>query len=247
MIITILVAAVALIVLIGVASSVKVVRQSYVGIVERLGRYQRTLQPGVHILVPFLDRQRMVVDMKETVQPFPPTPVITQDNVTIGVDTIVYYQVTDPTGGLRRGQHAAGDGAAADHHPAQRGRRHDPRGAASPAAIRSTPSCERCWTRPPRSGGCGLPESSSSRSTRRARSRRRWSSRCEPTGPSAPRCCRPRARSSRRSCAPRAFSRRPSSTPRASSRQTCCGPRATARPGRCERRARPRRCGRSSR
>ena len=96
-ILTILAALVALVVLVGIASSVKVVRQSYVGIVERLGRYQRTLQPGVHILVPFLDRQRMVVDMKETVQPFPPTPVITQDNVTIGVDTIVYYQVTDPT------------------------------------------------------------------------------------------------------------------------------------------------------
>ncbi len=97
MIITILAAFVALLVLITIAVSVKVVRQSYVGIVERLGRYQRTLQPGVHILVPFLDRLRMVVDMKETVQPFPPTPVITKDNVTIGVDTIVYYQVTDPT------------------------------------------------------------------------------------------------------------------------------------------------------
>ncbi len=99
-ILTILAALVALVVLIGVASSVKVVRQSYVGIVERLGRYQRTLQPGVHILVPFLDRQRMVVDMKETVQPFPPSPVITQDNVTIGVDTIVYYQVTDPSAAM---------------------------------------------------------------------------------------------------------------------------------------------------
>jgi regulator of protease activity HflC (stomatin/prohibitin superfamily) len=84
-------------ILILLAMSVKVVRQSYVGLVERLGRYQRTLQPGVHVLVPMLDRMRVVVDMKETVQAFPPTPVITQDNVTIGIDTIVYYQVTDPT------------------------------------------------------------------------------------------------------------------------------------------------------
>ncbi len=81
---------------IAMATSVRIVRQSYVGIVERFGRYTRSLGPGVHLLVPFLDRLRTVVDMKETVQPFAPQPVITKDNVTIGVDTIVYYQVTDP-------------------------------------------------------------------------------------------------------------------------------------------------------
>ena len=78
-----------------VASSVRVVQQSYVGIVQRLGRYQRTIGPGVHLLVPMLDRVAVVVDMKETVQAFAPQPVITQDNVTIGIDTVVYYQVTD--------------------------------------------------------------------------------------------------------------------------------------------------------
>ncbi|MGN6377542.1 MAG: SPFH domain-containing protein [Gaiellales bacterium] len=91
----IFVAVIAILAVIAVATSIRVVRQSYVGIVERFGRYTRSLGPGVHVLVPFLDRLRMVVDMKETVQPFPPTPVITKDNVTIGVDTIVYYQVTD--------------------------------------------------------------------------------------------------------------------------------------------------------
>ena len=74
---------------------IRVVRQSYVGIVERFGRYTRSLGPGVHVLVPFFDRLRVVVDMKETVQAFAPQPVITEDNVTIGVDTVVYYQVTD--------------------------------------------------------------------------------------------------------------------------------------------------------
>ncbi len=92
-----LIALIALVVLalVIVGSSVRVVQQSTVGIVQRLGRYQRTLGPGVHLLVPMLDHVRVTVDMKETVQAFPPQPVITEDNVTIGVDTVVYYQVTD--------------------------------------------------------------------------------------------------------------------------------------------------------
>ncbi len=92
-----LIALIALVVLALVITSraVRVVQQSTVGIVQRLGRYQRTLGPGVHLLVPGLDRIAMTVDMKETVQAFPPQPVITQDNVTIGIDTVVYYQVTD--------------------------------------------------------------------------------------------------------------------------------------------------------
>ena len=73
----------------------RVIQQSYVGIVQRMGRYQRTIGPGVHLLVPMLDRVATVVDMKETVQAFAPQPVITEDNVTIGIDTVVYYQVTD--------------------------------------------------------------------------------------------------------------------------------------------------------
>ena len=87
--------ALVILVLVLVASSVRVIQQSYVGIVQRLGRYQRTIGPGVHLLVPMLDRVATVVDMKETVQAFAPQPVITEDNVTIGIDTVVYYQVTD--------------------------------------------------------------------------------------------------------------------------------------------------------
>jgi regulator of protease activity HflC (stomatin/prohibitin superfamily) len=92
-----LIALLALVVLalVVVGSSVRVIQQSTVGVVQRLGRYQRTLGPGVHLLVPMLDRVSATVDMKETVQAFPPQPVITQDNVTIGIDTVVYYQVTD--------------------------------------------------------------------------------------------------------------------------------------------------------
>jgi regulator of protease activity HflC (stomatin/prohibitin superfamily) len=92
-----LIALVALVVLalVFVAASVRVIQQSTAGIVQRLGRYQRTLGPGVHLLVPMLDRVGVVVDMREQVQAFAPQPVITQDNVTIGIDTVVYYQVTD--------------------------------------------------------------------------------------------------------------------------------------------------------
>src|SRR6476661_6702406 len=87
--------ALVILVLVLMAASVRVIQQSYVGIVQRLGRYQRTIGPGVHLLVPMLDRVATVVDMTETVQAFAPQPVITQDNVTIGIDTVVYYQVTD--------------------------------------------------------------------------------------------------------------------------------------------------------
>jgi regulator of protease activity HflC (stomatin/prohibitin superfamily) len=62
---------------------------------ERFGKYRRTLPPGLHIVVPLLDRIPVIVDMREIVQPFAPQPVITQDNVTIAIDTVVYFQVTD--------------------------------------------------------------------------------------------------------------------------------------------------------
>ena len=84
-----------LIVLIAIARTVRIVPQASAGIVERLGRYQRTLDPGLHFLVPFIDRLRPLVDMREQVVAFPPQPVITQDNVTISIDTVFYFTVTD--------------------------------------------------------------------------------------------------------------------------------------------------------
>ena len=78
-----------------VASAVRIVRQSHAGMLERFGKYRRTLPPGLHIVVPLLDRIPVIVDMREIVQPFAPQPVITQDNVTIAIDTVVYFQVTD--------------------------------------------------------------------------------------------------------------------------------------------------------
>jgi regulator of protease activity HflC (stomatin/prohibitin superfamily) len=64
-------------------------------VVERLGKYHKTLSPGLNILVPFIDRMRPLIDMREQVVSFPPQPVITEDNLVVSIDTVVYFQVTD--------------------------------------------------------------------------------------------------------------------------------------------------------
>jgi regulator of protease activity HflC (stomatin/prohibitin superfamily) len=87
---------VALLVIILVARSVRIIDQARCGIVERLGRYNRTLDPGLRLLLPLVDNLKPLVDMREQVVAFPPQPVITQDNVTISIDTVFYFQVTDP-------------------------------------------------------------------------------------------------------------------------------------------------------
>ncbi|HTZ42976.1 MAG TPA: SPFH domain-containing protein [Jatrophihabitans sp.] len=76
--------------------SVRIVPQARSAVVERLGRYTRTQGPGVAVLVPFVDRMRPLIDMREQVVSFPPQPVITSDNLTVGIDSVIYFQVTDP-------------------------------------------------------------------------------------------------------------------------------------------------------
>lgn len=75
--------------------TVVIVNQASTAIVERLGRYQRTLTPGLSILIPVVDRVRRRVDMREQVASFPPQPVITEDNLVVSIDTVVYFQVND--------------------------------------------------------------------------------------------------------------------------------------------------------
>ena len=89
-------AVVALVVLFTISRMVRIVPQARAGIVERLGRYQRTLDPGLALVVPYVDRVKPLLDMRETVVSFPPQPVITEDNLTIQIDTVIYFQVTDP-------------------------------------------------------------------------------------------------------------------------------------------------------
>jgi regulator of protease activity HflC (stomatin/prohibitin superfamily) len=86
----------ALLVIIVLAKSVTIVPQAQAKVIERLGRYSRTLSPGLSILVPFVDRVRATIDLREQVISFPPQPVITSDNLQVGIDTVLYFQVTDP-------------------------------------------------------------------------------------------------------------------------------------------------------
>ncbi|HKP91302.1 MAG TPA: SPFH domain-containing protein [Thermoleophilaceae bacterium] len=86
----------AFLVFIVLARSIRIVPQARAGVVERLGRYQRTLNPGLALLVPFVDRVRPLIDLREQVVSFPPQPVITEDNLVLGIDTVVYFQVNDP-------------------------------------------------------------------------------------------------------------------------------------------------------
>jgi len=79
-----------------VARAVRIVPQARAGIVERFGRYHRTLHAGLNLVMPFIDRLRPLIDLREQVVSFPPQPVITKDNLVVGIDTVIYFQVTDP-------------------------------------------------------------------------------------------------------------------------------------------------------
>ena len=76
--------------------TVRIVPQASVFVIERLGKYSRTLEPGIHILVPVLDRVRTRTDIREQVVGFPPQAVITRDNLVVGIDSVIYYSITDP-------------------------------------------------------------------------------------------------------------------------------------------------------
>jgi regulator of protease activity HflC (stomatin/prohibitin superfamily) len=79
-----------------VVRTIRIVPQASAIIVERLGRYARTLEPGLHFLIPFVDKPRATVDLREQVVSFPPQPVITSDNLVVNIDTVIYFQPTDP-------------------------------------------------------------------------------------------------------------------------------------------------------
>ena len=79
-----------------VASTIKVVPQAHARIVERLGRYHRTLNAGLAFVIPVVDKVRSRVDLREQVVSFPPQPVITEDNLVVSIDSVIYFQVTDP-------------------------------------------------------------------------------------------------------------------------------------------------------
>src|SRR4051812_48981746 len=87
---------VAAVVVFTLARTIRIVPQANAGLVERLGRYQRTLNPGVAIVIPFIDKLRPLIDLREQVVSFQPQPVITEDNLVVNIDTVLYFQITDP-------------------------------------------------------------------------------------------------------------------------------------------------------
>jgi len=87
---------IALAVIFFIANAVRVIRQQRVGLVERLGKFNRTLEPGPHLVVPILDKVRYNLDMRENVVPFPPQGVITEDNLMVNIDSVIYFQIIDP-------------------------------------------------------------------------------------------------------------------------------------------------------
>ena len=87
---------IAIVILLILSTCIRVVPQAQALVVERLGAYQGTYGVGIHFLIPFIDRVAKKVNLKEQVEDFPPQPVITKDNVTMQIDTVVFYYITDP-------------------------------------------------------------------------------------------------------------------------------------------------------
>src|ERR1700751_4533009 len=92
----IIAAIVVLFVLIVLWRTVRIIPQARAGVVERFGRYSRTLTPGLTIVIPFVDRVKPLLDLREQVVSFDPQPVITEDNLVVNIDSVIYFQITDP-------------------------------------------------------------------------------------------------------------------------------------------------------
>src|ERR1700691_6191811 len=96
MVALIVIAVVVLFALIVAARTIRVIPQARAGVVERLGRYSRTLEPGLTLVTPFIDRVKPLVNLREQVGKFSPQSVITEDNVVVGIETVLYFPITDP-------------------------------------------------------------------------------------------------------------------------------------------------------
>jgi hypothetical protein len=190
------------------AKTVRVVPQASVYVIERLGKYSRTLDPGIHILVPVLDRVRVKTDIREQVVGFPPQAVITKDNLVVGIDSVIYYVVTDPPAAEYKIENVV----TAIEQLVVTTLRNVVGGMALEDALTGRDHINErlatCSTRRPASGASRSTGSRSAASSRRPPSATRWSRPCAPTAASGPRSSPPRAGSSRRSCRPRGRSSR---------------------------------------
>ncbi len=93
--ITVVLVLITLLVVVTVARTIKIVPQARAGVVERFGKYRTTLSAGLNVITPFVDRVRYTIDLREQVVSFPPQPVITEDNLVVSIDTVIYFQVTN--------------------------------------------------------------------------------------------------------------------------------------------------------
>src|SRR4051812_31141662 len=91
----VLLALLAALVVLVLTRTVRIVPQARAGILERFGKYKPTLPAGLNMVVPFVDRVRYMIDLREQVVSFPPQPVITEDNLVVSIDTVIYFQVTN--------------------------------------------------------------------------------------------------------------------------------------------------------
>ena len=94
-VVLVILAIIVIFVLVILGRAIRIIPQATAGVVERLGKYHKTLLPGLNIVIPIIDRVRPLIDMREQVVSFPPQPVITEDNLVVSIDTVVYFQVTD--------------------------------------------------------------------------------------------------------------------------------------------------------
>ena len=85
-----------IVVILVLIKNIRIVQQARAYVIERLGAYSSTWNVGLHLKIPFIERVAKIVSLKEQVADFPPQPVITKDNVTMQIDTVVYFQITDP-------------------------------------------------------------------------------------------------------------------------------------------------------
>ena len=165
------------VILLVVVTNIVIVSQSMVYVVERLGSYSETWSAGLHVKIPFLERVAKKVSLKEQVADFPPQPVITRDNVTMQIDTVVFFQVMDAklyTYGVNQ-PIAAIESLSATTCATSSARWSwtTPSPAVTPSTARSRPSLMK----PPTSGASRSTALRSRTSSRRARSRRPWKSR----------------------------------------------------------------------
>ena len=170
-----------------VAKSIALIPQAEAAVIERLGRYSKTVSGQLTLLLPFVDRIRARVDLRERVVSFPPQPVITEDNLTVNIDTVVYFQVTNPQAAV----YQISNYIVGVEQLTTTTLRNVVGGMTLEQTLTSPRPDQRAAARRARrghrhAGGCGSPGSSCAASTRRRRSRTRWKSRCAPTARSGP-------------------------------------------------------------